>query len=562
MPNCRQCQSSFEVTEEDRIFYQKISPEFGGKKYLIPEPTLCPPCRQQRRRAHGNMQTLYRRSCDGTGQSMISCYSPNQPFPVYHPKYFLSDVWSPLSYGRDFDFSRSFFEQFAQLSAVTPRSALFTAHDSLENSEYVNYASFIKNCYLVFHTNACEDCLYGVGLKRSKNVMDCRYVFSSEHCYECIDCRECHTLFFSQDCQNCSDSWFLRDCSSCRDCFSCTNLSQKQYCIFNEQKTKTEYEAFLRDFKSGHSSVLEAMKKKADFFWATQPLRAIHGAQNENVSGDHIYECQNVHQSSHVDTSRDMKFCDRVYHHNESCYDVDQYGEKSELLYECEDSGMDLYHVLFSMRARNGSSNIAYCDHVFGCKNCFGCISLRGYQYCILNKQYSKEEYESLVPRIIEHMKKAGEWGEFFPIELSPFAYNESIAQEYYPLSQSDVFARGWKWTDYHPEVKADKSIPASRLPDNVQDIPDDVLHWAIQCEKTDRPFKLQAPELQFYRRHQLPIPRVHPDERFRQRAERGTGNHLFQRICDQCRQSIQTPYSPDRPEKVYCEACYLKQVY
>jgi hypothetical protein len=26
-------------------------------------------------------------------------------------------------------------------------------------------------------------------------------------------------------------------------------------------------------------------------------------------------------------------------------------------------------------------------------------------EYCILNKQYTKEEYEILVPKIIEHMK-------------------------------------------------------------------------------------------------------------------------------------------------------------
>jgi len=31
-------------------------------------------------------------------------------------------------------------------------------------------------------------------------------------------------------------------------------------------------------------------------------------------------------------------------------------------------------------------------------------------KYCILNKQYSKEEYEELVPKIIEHMQKTGEW--------------------------------------------------------------------------------------------------------------------------------------------------------
>jgi len=39
------------------------------------------------------------------------------------------------------------------------------------------------------------------------------------------------------------------------------------------------------------------------------------------------------------------------------------------------------------------------------------------------------------VPKIIEHMQKMGEWGEFFPSSLSPFGYNETVAEEYYPIN-------------------------------------------------------------------------------------------------------------------------------
>jgi hypothetical protein len=52
-----------------------------------------------------------------------------------------------------------------------------------------------------------------------------------------------------------------------------------------------------------------------------------------------------------------------------------------------------------------------------------------------LNKQYTKEEYEKLLPKIIAHMKKTGEWGEFFPISISPFNYEETPAMDYYPLT-------------------------------------------------------------------------------------------------------------------------------
>jgi hypothetical protein len=36
-------------------------------------------------------------------------------------------------------------------------------------------------------------------------------------------------------------------------------------------------------------------------------------------------------------------------------------------------------------------------------------------------------------------MKSAGEWGEFFPTELSTFGYNETAANEYFPMTEKEV---------------------------------------------------------------------------------------------------------------------------
>jgi len=140
---------------------------------------------------------------------------------------------------------------------------------------------------------------------------------------------------------------------------------------------------------------------------------------------------------------------------------------------------------------------------------------LNGKQYCILNKQYSKKEYEKLVPEIIEHMKKIKEWGNFFPSSLSPFGYNETSAHLSFPLSKQEAIREGFNWSDYEvPFPKVDKVIPASRLPDDIVDIPDDILNWAIECEVTKRPFRVIRQELDFYRKHSLSIPRCHPDQR------------------------------------------------
>ena len=55
----------------------------------------------------------------------------------------------------------------------------------------------------------------------------------------------------------------------------------------------------------------------------------------------------------------------------------------------------------------DGAKYSEYCDQCVEIENCFGCVSLRKKKYCILNKQYSKEEYEVLKEKIISDMKEA-----------------------------------------------------------------------------------------------------------------------------------------------------------
>ncbi|MDD2487015.1 MAG: hypothetical protein PHS92_01450 [Candidatus Gracilibacteria bacterium] len=196
------------------------------------------------------------------------------------------------------------------------------------------------------------------------------------------------------------------------------------------------------------------------------------------------------------------------------------------------------------------------------CSEVFGCASLNNKKYCILNRQYTKEEYETLVPKIIEHMRKTGEWGEFFPISISPFGYNESAAMDHYPLSKEKILESGFKLSTYeNPKPVVTKTIPASKLPEDIREIPDDILNWAIECEVTGRPFRIIKPELEFYRKHSLPIPRRHPDQRHLDRIKLRNPRKLYSRDCDKCGKGMNTTYSIDRTEIIYCEQCYDKEL-
>ena len=160
-------------------------------------------------------------------------------------------------------------------------------------------------------------------------------------------------------------------------------------------------------------------------------------------------------------------------------------------------------------------------------------------------------------------MKSTGEWGEFFPSSISPFGYNETAAIEYFPLSREEALKDGWfLWSDYEPPFpKVEKVIPASKLPDSIEDVPDDILNWAIECEVTGKPFRIIKQELEFYRKHGLPIPRRHPDQRHLDRMALRNPRKLFERACDKCGTPMITTYAPDRKESVYCEECYRKEV-
>jgi hypothetical protein len=180
-----------------------------------------------------------------------------------------------------------------------------------------------------------------------------------------------------------------------------------------------------------------------------------------------------------------------------------------------------------------------------------------------LNKQYTKDEYETLVTKIIESMHTHDEWGEYLPVSISPFAYNETIAQEYFPLTREEVLKKGWRWREETDEVtKVSKVISAENLPVRIEEIPDDILNWPIECEVTKRPFQIIKQELDFYRRMKLPIPHVHSDERHRQRMARRNPFKLWKRSCMKCGKPMETTYPPERPEIVECEECYLKEVY
>lgn len=552
---CTHCSASFEITDEDLAFYDKVSPVFNGKKEQVPPPTVCPACRQQRRAARRNERNLYHRKSDLSGKQMISIYRPDS-YTVYTQDEWWGDKWDPLSYGKTFDENRSFFEQFKELQRAVPRLAL--TNKKQENSEYCNQSESLKNCYLLFGSIYSQDCLYGTRVLNSKDCVDCLWIDKCERCYECTDCKQCSNLQFCWMCSDTHDSRYAVDCNNSHDLLFCVGRKRAAHQILNEQYKPEEYAKRKEEILASSALFAEHQRRFVELLHST-PVRATIGTQMEDCTGNYIDQSSNAHDVFGVIQVQDVRHIHDAFSLKDAM-DVYSFYGPGELCYEMYSAGVGMRQCLFSADCWPGD-NLLYCDHCFNCTNCFGCIGLRHKKYCILNTQYTKEEYEALVPKIIEHMRHTNEWGEFFPVHISPFAYNETVAYEYYPVGKKEVTKNGWEW---HEEVDANENYlgPVITPPPAIEEVTDDITKQILRCDVTGKPYKVIPQELAFYREMHLPIPRKCPDQRHRERMGLRNPRKLWERECMNCKKPIQTTYSPERPEIVYCEECYLAAVY
>jgi len=96
--------------------------------------------------------------------------------------------------------------------------------------------------------------------------------------------------------------------------------------------------------------------------------------------------------------------------------------------------------------------------------------------------------------------------------------------------------------------------IFAKDLPDNIDEVNDSILEKAIICEITKRPFRISKKELEFYKKHSLPLPKTHYDIRHLNRLKYLPNRQISVKQCEVCKQEKLTNY----PEyKNICEECY-----
>ena len=549
---CRQCTAAFEVTEIDLAFYDKISPIFENRKYGVPPPTLCPDCRRQHRFTFRNEWNFYHRKCDLTDRQIIAIYPPHSSYKVFDQHVWWTDAYDPFAYSKEIDFQRPFFEQLHELHQVVPKASIQNAKS--ENCDYTNYSAENKNCYLLVGGLGSEKTLYSYRIFYSRDVVDSFDLHRCERCYQCLESSNLYNATECRQCHDCSDIALSVDCHGCKNCFGCVGLRKKAFCMFNEQLTEIVYRERVEELRTTDPQAIRQIFHRRRL---QTPHQFAHIVQSENCTGDQLLQCSNVRDSFTVKNSQDVRYA-TIAEHDKDCMDIN-FTDNCELICNCTNQEKN-YHAGFSALLWY-SKNCWYSLNCFHSNNLFGCSGMKSGSYCILNNQYTKEEYETLAPKIIEHMRKTGEWGEFPHPFLSPFSYNESLAHEEFPLSKDEVLARRWKWSD-DEEKKDQYRGPRYALPEMIADVSDDIVKHILTCEITGKPYKIIPQELKFYREMNLPIPRKCPDQRHKERMALRNPRKLWSRKCKKCGKEMQTTYAPERQEIVYCEECYLKEIY
>lgn len=495
-----------------------------------------------------------------------------------------------MDYGRSYDFSRSFFEQLFELNYDVPVLNLNVS--TMVESDYCANSSELKECYLVFASQFTENSLYGTSINECKDCVDDSLLNNSERCYECFwlqNCYQCYYTIMSVESRN---LWFCRDCKGCNDCFGCANLRQSSYCIFNTKYTKEGYKAEIEKMNLYTTEGLTKAREKAREFWLTQITKYNQGLKNVNSTGSYVTDCKNVNDSFIIRESEDMRYCqDMEIAGNKDCMDVFEWGDKTELCYETSGSGTNAYDIKFSWDCWPSVSRCQYSMHLRSCSDCFGCVGLKKKQYCIFNRQYTKEKYEELVPQIIEQMNmlpyvdakgRTYAYGEFFPLEFSPYGYNNTLASDYFSMAESDAKENGYAWIEVN-SGNYTITKKAQDLPNQIKNIDDSILKEIIECENCKKVYRIMKNELNFLTKENLPLPTLCVECRYNRRISDRLKISLYERSCmcngladetgvykntishfhkdSPCIQKLKTGYSPDRPEIVYCEKCYQQEV-
>src|SRR3989344_6840475 len=164
---CEHCKTNFTISEEELSLYEKVGIEL---------PTICFFCRIKLHFSFWAFGKFRKGKSDLSGESLITILPEKTRFPIYTLNEWYSDKWDPMVQGREYDPSKSFFEQMKGLQEKIARP-----HQNGSRNTKCDWSDDVwssKNCYLSRSMVDCEDLFYSYRNISVKNSIDMNVCFS------------------------------------------------------------------------------------------------------------------------------------------------------------------------------------------------------------------------------------------------------------------------------------------------------------------------------------------------------------------------------------------------
>ncbi|NUJ97428.1 hypothetical protein HGA92_01415 [Candidatus Gracilibacteria bacterium] len=475
----------------------------------------------------------------------ISRYPETKRSPqIVENKTFDENIDAHTKYGREYDFGKNFFMNFQELFLSIPLGKTFEISGKSENTDFADTISSSKNVYLSFNvTKGNENILYSLGVKdHIKDTLNSVMVWdNSEIVFNSVGIIKSFKIFYSRYISDSNNIWFSSNLMGCSECIFCEGLQNKNYCIENKEFDKETY------FKEKEN----ILKKKNEFYSYFEKLeKRGKNYGSTKVNGNFIIHSENVENGAMIYQVKNGKniLLSGYNYGMENIYTSLFCGAKSEC-YGGIGCGL-MAENIYNSFGISGGQHLFY-SHACsgGCSFLIGCIGLQNKHFCILNKQYSKEEWYELADKIFASMEKDGILGDFFPGELNPFYFNDTMA---YLIDDSftkeEVEKEGFMWRDekikvdipegaeiiyaknppvlsYIPLIKGDSQsgAKAEGVLSDYQGF-DENRNWKINPEILKKVivdndgnyYKIVPMEYDFLMKYGLPLPEVHWLERIK----------------------------------------------
>jgi len=180
--------------------------------------------------------------------------------------------------------------------------------------------------------------------------------------------------------------------------------------------------------------------------------------------------------------------------------------------------GINTSDIYCSYAVVDNCSNVFYSYALETCSYCIWCIGLKNKSYCILNKQYTKDQWEVLANEIFSSMESDNTLWDFFSPELNPFYFNDTFAGLLWNYDKQEIEKHWYLWREDSIKVDVNESwdiIPTNDLDDfeslenNTWSMDKEILKKVIQDDAWNY-YRIVKPEYDFLMKHWLPLPRKH----------------------------------------------------